>query len=165
MAVGKPGLTDAKILSLGIHWAKVVEATHPGTSFAKLAGLEPASTEAEDPEDSQVVDLGSLRELKASGSDAPEPKAPAGFKRGDAVTVTQRMSWNVPIKASPDYRKDINVGYTGVIEGYADPEMTKVLLKVNLKMPDGKRQDWTQPVNPKNLMLTSEYSSSKVAEP
>ena len=43
--------------------------------------------------------------------------------------------------------------------------MTKVLLKLNLKMPDGKRQDQTQPVNPKNLMLTTEYTSSKVADP
>ena len=165
MAVGNPGLTEAKILNLGIHWAQVVEATHPGTSFAKLAGLEPASTEPEDPDDSQVVDLGSLRELKASGSDAPEPKAPAGFKRGDAVTVVKKMTWHLPHKANPDYRKDINEGSQGVIEGYADPAMTKVLLKMNLKMPDGKRQDQVQPVNPRNLMLTSEYNSSKVADP
>ena len=51
-------MTDAKIL-------------RPGTSFAKRAGLEPAADEKEHPEDSQVVDLGSLRELKQSGSDAP----------------------------------------------------------------------------------------------
>ena len=89
MAVGKPGLTDAKILSLGIHWAKVVDASHPGTSFAKRAGLEPVADLKEDPEDSQVVDLGSLRELKQSGSDAPDPVALAEFKRDDAVTVTK----------------------------------------------------------------------------
>ena len=55
---GQPGLTDAKILSLGIHWAKVVDASHPGTSFAKRAGLELVADLKEDPEDSQVVDLG-----------------------------------------------------------------------------------------------------------
>ena len=90
LPVGQPGLTDAKILSLGIHWAKVVDASHPGTSFAKRAGLEPVSDEAEDPEDSQVVDLGSLRELKQSGSDAPDPKALVELKRGDAVSWSRR---------------------------------------------------------------------------
>ena len=32
-------------------------------------------------------------------------------------------------------------------------------------MPDGKRHDQTQPVNPKNLMLTTDTQSSKVADP
>ena len=71
LPIGKPGLSETKVLSLGVHWAKVVEASHPGFSFAAPAGLKPASTEVEDPEDSQVVDLGSLRELKKSGSDPP----------------------------------------------------------------------------------------------
>ena len=102
LPVGKPGLTDAKILSLGIHWARVVEASHPGTSFAKSAGLEPASTEVEDPDDSHVVDLGGLRELKPSGSNASEPKDLAEFKRGDAVTVAKKMTWHLPHKANPD---------------------------------------------------------------
>ena len=106
-----------------------MDASHPGTSFAKRAGLEPVSDEKEDPEDSQVVDLGGLRELKHSGSDAPDPKVLPEFKRGDAVTVTKKMTWHVPRKANPDYRKDISEGSQGVIEGYADPGMTKVLLK------------------------------------
>ena len=91
--------------------------------------MEPVSDEAEDPEDSQVVDLGSLRELKQSGSDAPEPEALAEFQRGDAVIVTKKMTWHLGHKANPDCRKDIAEGSQGIIEGYADPAMTKVLLK------------------------------------
>ena len=81
-----------------------------GSLFATSAGLEPASTEAEDPEDSQVVDLGILRELKQSGSDANEPEALAEFKRGDAVAVTKKMTWHLGHKAYPDYRKGVAEG-------------------------------------------------------
>ena len=63
---------------------------------------------------------------------APMPldaNAPAEFKRGDAVTVAKKMTWHLPHKANPDYRKDINEGSQGVIEGYADPGMTTIPLK------------------------------------
>ena len=43
------------------------------------------------------------------------------------------MTWNLPTKSNPDYRKDLNVGNQGVIMGYEDP--TKVVLKVDLKLP------------------------------
>ena len=69
-------------------------------------------------------------------------------------------------KGNPDYRKDIGEGTQGVVEGYADPaNMTKVLLKLSLRMPDGKRETHTQQANVHNLMLTTEYNYSKVAEP
>ena len=56
-------------------------------------------------------------------------------------------------------------GCEGVIEGYADPGMEKVLLKLTLKASGGKPQSVTQAVLPRNLKLTSDYNLSKVGEP
>ena len=38
-------------------------------------------------------------------------------------------------------------------------------MKVSLKLPDGTMSDHFVPVSRRSLMLTSEYNSSKVAEP
>ena len=59
------------------------------------------------------VDLASLRELKASASDGPEPEALAKFKSDDAVIVTTRMTWTLPTPRNPEYRKDIKEGHDG----------------------------------------------------
>ena len=146
-----------------ITWAKNLVSKHPGISFAAAAKLEPDEEpdKKEDPEDSQPVDL---RTLKATPSAPSEPDAPASFKRGDAVTVTSRMSWSVPLPENPEYRKDIKEGQEGVIEGFADEHGKKVLLKLTLKMPSGTCEERTQAVLPKNLQLTSEYQASKASE-
>ena len=146
-----------------ITWAKNLVSKHPGISFAAAAKLEPDEEpdKKEDPEDSQPVDL---RTLKATPSAPSEPDAPATFKRGDAVTVTSRMSWSVPLPENPEYRKDIKEGQEGVIEGFADEHGKKVLLKLTLKMPSGTCEERTQAVLPKNLQLTSEYQASKASE-
>ena len=45
----------------------------------------------------------------------PEPEAPK-FKRGDEVTVVRKMSWNIPLRKKPKFRKDLAAGTEGVIE-------------------------------------------------
>ena len=56
LPIGK--YSSEKVQDLGVHWAKLVESQHPGICFAAPAGLEPASTEKDDPEISKAVDLG-----------------------------------------------------------------------------------------------------------
>ena len=43
--------------------------------------------------------------------------------------------------------------------------MSKVLLKMTLRMPGGKSESHTQSLLPRSLQLTSEYNLSKVAKP
>jgi hypothetical protein len=57
------------------------------------------------------------------------------------------MSWALPQKSKPKFRKDLCKGTEGVIEGWADPEMRTVLLKVNMTIL-GKQQTHTQAVLP-----------------
>ena len=157
--VGK--FSEEKIKALGIHWAKKVDLSNPGIGFAEAAGLQETGEQPD--EDSQMaVDLGNLRNLKRSVSGGPDPDNNQ-FKRGDAVTVIRRMSWLLPQKSNPSFRKDIVEGTEGSIEGWADPEMRQVLLKVNLKI-SGKVQACTQAVYPRNLKLTSDYLLSKAGE-
>ena len=69
--------SQAKVEALGLHWAKVVHARHPGTCFAAKAGLEPPPTEG--PAEEESVDLEGLRGLKKHPSTGPEPEVPASI--------------------------------------------------------------------------------------
>ena len=155
LPVGK--FDQAKIKSLGTHWAKVVDLRHPSLGFAELAGLQ--EQVKEDPEILQDVDLENLRTLKKNPSGGPDPDAPK-YKRGDEVTVIRKMTWALPQKNNPNFRKDLKEGLQGIIEGWADSEMRTVLLKVDLTI-SGKTQSYTQGVYPRNLKLTSDYLLSK----
>ena len=155
LPVGK--FSEEKIQSLAVHWAKVVDTKHPTVHFANLANLE--DKVAEDPSNKQEVKLEGLRSLKGRLSDGPEPVA-CLFKRGDKVTVIRRMTWFLPQKGHPLYKKDLPEGTEGVVEGYADPEHRQVLLKVVLKIKQHD-QEHTQVVTPRNLKLTSDYLLTK----
>ena len=48
------------------------------------------------------------------------------------------MTWHLPTKANPDYRKDIHPGMQGEVEGFTDEKQSEVLLKVVVNMPHGK---------------------------
>ena len=76
------------------------------------------------------------------------------------MTVVRRMSWSIPLKNKPKFRKDLAEGTEGVIEGWADPEMRTVLLTVNMTL-EGKEVPVTQAVPTRNLKLTREILLSK----
>ena len=158
LPVGK--FSDEKIKALGLHWAKVVDLKHPTLGFAEAAGLQ--ADVKEDPTIQQEVGLENLRSLGRHGSDGPEPEC-TKFKRGDEVTMDRRMSWILPQKSNPKFRKDITEGTEGVIEGYADPDMRTVLLKVDITI-SGKQQTHTQAVTIRNLNLTSDYLLARAGE-
>ena len=65
-----------------------------------------------------------------------------------------------PSLASLISGRDITQGTEGVIEGWADPEMRLVLLKVVVKT-GAKAKEVVQSCYPRNLQLTSEYDLSK----
>lgn len=151
-----------KVVDLGVLWAKTVDLKHPDTNFAKMAGLEELRGPC--PEGDAEIDLALVRGPKRSSSDPPLPEPPSKrFKTGDLVTVVQRMTWKVPSKKHPEFRRDIRVGEEGKILGVADEEGRQVILQVVVAMPEGPRQI-TQAVNPKSIMLTSEYKLTEAGK-
>ena len=89
-----------------------MESSFPGVeNLAKDLGFTepPGSSKETDESGDLELDLQGLAKLKRSSS---EPEVLAGkFKRGDQVTVVKKMAWHLPIKADPDYRKDIHPGH------------------------------------------------------
>ena len=158
LPVGK--FSEEKIQALGVHWAKVMDLKHPPLGFAQAVGLQ--DEVKDDPMIQQEVDLDNLRSLRKTNSNGPEPEAPK-FKAGDEVTLVRRMSWNVPLKGKPKFRKDVPEGLEGVVEGWADPEMRSVLVKVNLTL-EGKEVSITQAVSTRNLKLKGDILPSKAEE-
>lgn len=136
LPVGK--YDQAKVETLGRVWAKIVNLKYPESSFAATAGLEEQAEETQ--EDQQELDLVALRELKRNPSGGPEVDEGPKFSRGDQVTVVRKVTWKLPQKGDPNYRKDLVVGTTGVVEGWADLENRQVLMKVTLDVPDGKKK-------------------------
>ena len=86
------------------------------------------------------------------------------FKRGDRVSVIRRVSWRVPTKSNPNYKKDLVVGTEGIKEGWADDQARQVLLTVTLTIA-GAEQTVTDVMYPKNLQLTSDYLLGKAGDP
>ena len=102
--VGK--FSEAKVKSLGVFWAELVDLRNPGADFAAAAGLAPEKVAEPEAEASRAVDLGGLRALTRSVSAASDPVGPCTLKRGDEVTVIRKMTWPMPTKANPEFRKD-----------------------------------------------------------
>ena len=69
-----------------------------------------------------------------------------------------RMSWLLPVPGQDNVRRDVNKGTEGVVEGWADPENHKLILKVLLKVePGGAPREVVHKACPWNVQLTSEY--------
>ena len=86
------------------------------------------------------------------------------FQAGDEVIVRRRFTWKVPFKSVPDYRKDIPEGTSGIVRGFADPQLRNVLLEVDIKVPGPrgtKVKTVTQSTSARNLVLKSEYEAEK----
>ena len=75
-----------------------------------------------------LVDLACHSILKREPSDIL-PDLASKFKRGDEVTIVRRMTWTVPRPGQKEYRKDIVEGTEGIVEGWADSENRKLLMK------------------------------------
>ena len=70
------------------------------------------------------------------------------------------MTWHLPTRSDADYRKDINPGHEGTIEGFTDEKKSVVLLKLVVNM-QGKKIEAVHSVNPGNLQLTKDFQNSK----
>ena len=99
---------------------------------------------------------------RADSDPATGPEMSPSFSRGDEVTVIRRMTWALPLPESPHYRKNIVVGTSGTIEGWADVEKGQVLLKVVLDLPSSPGQSITKPVFPRNLKLTRDLQEEDI---
>ena len=73
------------------------------------------------------------------------------------------MTWKVPSKKHPEFRRDIRVGEEGKVLGLADEEGRQVILQVVVSLPEGPRQI-TSAVYPKTIMLTSEYKLTEAGK-
>ena len=91
---------------------------------------------SEGKQEEPLVDLGGLGTLEREPSD-PVPDLASKFKRGDEVTVTRRMPWLVPgVSGGEAARRDVKEGTPAVVEGWADAENRKLLIKVVMHMGD-----------------------------
>ena len=79
------------------------------------------------------------------------------------MTVVRRMSWMVSIEGRPEFRRDVNEGTEGVVEGWADLGQKQILLKVLLDLPGGPRSVVHQ-AYPRNLQLTQDYKLAQAGE-
>ena len=147
--------------ALGIAWAAWLDIKYPEGGWA--TALDLVDKKAEGDEKCTEVDMSAIKTLKRTSSDAPPPVLEHKFKRGDEATVTKRMSWSFPRADDPEYRKDINVGTKGTIEGFQDAEGRQVLFKCIVTLSDGD-QTITHAVSPQNLTKTSEYELGKAQE-
>ena len=113
-------------------------------------------------EEGADVDISAIKFLKRCSSDAPPPTLEHKFKRGDEATVAKKMTWKIPSKTDPEYRKDIMPGTKGTIEGFNDSEGRQVLFKCIVSLEDCNKTI-TRAVSPQNLMHTEEYLLSKAS--
>ena len=157
LPVGK--FSQAKIMDLGHAWAKYLDNKHKDLNFGETTGLK---EEPEvDKEEAKEINLEGIRSLKKVGSEGPDPDLGLKFSRGDEVTVVRRVSWVIPQKGNPKYRKDLVEGTQGVVQGWGDLEQRLVLLTVVMDLPSGKRKEVTKEIYPRNLQLTSEYKQAQ----
>ena len=70
------------------------------------------------------------------------------------------MTWHLPTRSDADYRKDINPGHEGTIQGFTDEKQSGVPLKLVVAM-QGKKIDFVHGVNTGNLQLTKDFQNSK----
>ena len=160
LPVGK--FSQEKIWDLGVVWSKYLDCKHKDLKFGETSDLR--EEPEEDKEDTKEVSLEGIRHLKKVGSEGPEPDLGPKFSRGDEVTIVRRVSWVIPQKGKPKFRKDLVEGTQGVVQGWGDLEQRLVLLTVVLDLPDGKKKEITKEIYPRNLKLTSEYQLEQGAQ-
>ena len=133
-------------------WATWYDSKSNASTFAKDAGLfvEPGK-EAGEP----MVDLGDIDAQSCSSGVLP----PMSFKRGDEVTLVRRITSEFPI-GGKDLRRDLQAGTTGVVEGWADTEQRKILLKLVLSFEGQKGpREFVRETFARNVVLSSEYNA------
>ena len=155
LALGKPG--SEKFKALGVCWAAWLNHQHPGSDWPLVLDLQEEMKDSQ--EDSQEVDISSIKGLKRRTSD--EGDLPAGpskavLKLGQSVTLLKRVTWKLESNDKGEFRKDVTPGTKGVIMGWSDGEGKQVLFKTTLSLDTGNKTI-TKPVNPHNLMDTAEY--------
>ena len=90
--------SQEKIRDLGVAWAKYLDCKHNDLNFGEASVL----TKAEDvEEDTEEVDLETIRHLKRVVSEGPVPDLGPKFARGDEVTVVRRVTWRFLRRATP----------------------------------------------------------------
>ena len=163
LPIGKFG--TAKVKQLENHWARMLDKKYPHFMLGSACGLVIQEDQEEDPESQQEVNLQALRgnralERQESAASAASD-GPRTFKRGDKVSVIRRMTWAIPQASDPDFRKNLDVGVEGVIDGWTDKSLKMVMLKVVMNLPDGDGIIFAHQCYPRNLKLTSEYELDK----
>lgn len=132
VATGK--LNEDKAHELGVFWASKVHQKYPDLDFPKEAGL--LGEDLKDNSDSfQVINLSAVSPATKGQGGPPEG---LGFKRGDEIKVIRRFSAAVPKAGSEEFRRDIQVGTSGIIQGFADDAHEHLLVAFNMKLPGKK---------------------------
>ena len=144
--------SEEKVRDLGIFWASRVNERYPDLCFPKEVGLE-APTEPS-PEETQMVELTSLGASSSAG-----PQDGLGLRPGDEVVVVRRFSWNIALPGNPAFMRDMQVGSSGVVKGFADETHQHLLVAFKVVLPG--QTEGTEIINkalPRNLCLARDYT-------
>ena len=148
-----------KVNNLKRIWALWVEEQYPGKDFANGVGLaleKPPEEKKEQPQE-LTVDLGVLG---STGATPPESNPDEGlkFKRGDEVIVIRRMTWVI---RPSGVRMDVKQGTEATVEGFADAENRKLLIKVLMTLEgEGAPREVVHEACSRNLELRSAQKKS-----
>lgn len=152
-------LSEEKARDLGVFWASKVAERYPDLGFPKAAGLEGLKA-PEDDEGSSVVQLASLSSSAASG-----PPDALGLRPGDEVKVIRRFSCNLALPENPTFKRDIQVGASGVVKGFADEDHSHLLVAFEVTLP-GKSEasEVITKALPRNLVHSRDYAPQRQEE-
>ena len=145
----KAGWSEEKGSIIRKIWMRQMDANYP------TLHLNP-DDDPEEEKDDREVNLNGLRSLKEHPSAASDELLQQ-YKLNDQVTVITKVTWAISHPTKPNYRKDINVGSSGIIKGFADSQGRQVLLCIDVSIPGHGSQEVTHAIFPRHLMLTSEY--------
>ena len=75
---------------------------------------------------------------------------------GEWVVDFPRMAWHIPQPKGEEYRKNIDVGTEGIVEGFADKDRRQVLVNI-IVSAKGKNLSVIRACNPNNLTRASDW--------
>lgn len=154
-ATGKFG--EEKSRELATLWAQHIQEKYPDLQFLEKTGHSDALQQPEDHK--ELVPLDSLE-----ADPLDEPSIGQNFQAGDEVVVRRRFTWKIALDNTPEYRKDVSEGTSGIVRGFADPQLRQVLVEISMKLPSARgtvTRQVTQSTSSRNLVLQKEFLAER----
>jgi hypothetical protein len=144
------GLTPSKVKAICWQWAEHLEKKYHDLNLTSLVEFEP-------PETPQYRDVEHFEFDTEQLKENLEEKTGHEFKHGDRVCLLRRISVNIPIPKNPSFRKDIQAGAVGVVQGWIDESFRQVLIEFETKIK-GHPHKHIEKCFPRNIIKEENYS-------